>query len=110
MNYNNLTVAGLREELKTRDVSRTGIKLKKDLVARLQQDDTARANANPDASNSVVKAEANLDSSATIEAEDHVDLPAIAVRTETPYVPPPPREPSEYGSDDLFDELDAANT
>jgi RecQ family ATP-dependent DNA helicase len=102
MNYNNLTVAGLREELNNRNLSHTGIRLKKDLVARLQQDDTDKANAD-----APVKAEAGINSSATIKAEADVELPVVPVKTEAPYVPPPPCEPSEYGSDDLFDELDA---
>lgn len=51
MNYHNLTVIGLREELANRGLSGTGIKLKKDLIARLQQDDNDKA----DASSSVIK-------------------------------------------------------
>jgi RecQ family ATP-dependent DNA helicase len=99
MNYDKLTVVVLREELQRRGISSSGIRLKKELVARLQQDDTDKANA--DAAGSI-KVEADINSSATIKAED--DVP---VKTEAPYVPPLPCEPSEYGSDDLFDELDA---
>ncbi|KAI5200943.1 DNA repair protein [Aureobasidium subglaciale] len=84
MNYNHLTVAGLQEELLNRSLSHKDIKLKKHMVARLQQDDidntTDAANAD-----SPSKTEPIVDSSAaTLKAE-----------------------PSEYGSDDLFDELDA---
>jgi RecQ family ATP-dependent DNA helicase len=105
MNYDKLTVAVLREELKSRNLSSTG-ELKKDLIACLQQDDTAKANV--DASD-IVKVEADIHSSVTIKAEDDVDLPVpvVPVKTEALYVPPLPREPSEYGSDDLFDELNA---
>ncbi|KAG9669204.1 ATP-dependent DNA helicase, partial [Aureobasidium melanogenum] len=93
MDYNNLTVIGLREALAKRGLSTTGIKLKKDLVARLQQDDNDEADAP-----SAVKSEANPKSSITVQAEADIKTEALPV---------PPIETSEYGSDDLFDELDA---
>ncbi|KAH0393976.1 hypothetical protein KCU89_g11854, partial [Aureobasidium melanogenum] len=96
MNYTNLTVIGLREELANRGLSTTGIKLKKDLIARLQQDDNDKADAS---------SAANPQSSITVKAEADIDVPSAIVKTEVP--PVPPIEPSEYGSDDLFDELDA---
>ncbi|KEQ62728.1 ATP-dependent DNA helicase [Aureobasidium melanogenum CBS 110374] len=93
MDYNNLTVIGLREELAKRGLTAASIKLKKDLVARLQQDDNDEADAS-----SAVTSEANPKSSITVRAE-------ADIKTET--LPVPPIETSEYGSDDLFDELDA---
>ncbi|KAK6007705.1 hypothetical protein QM012_004519 [Aureobasidium pullulans] len=101
MNYTHLTVIGLREELAIRGLSATGIKLKKDLVARLQQDDNDKA----DASAAAIESEVNPQSSITVTAEADIDGRTAHVKTEA--LPMPPNEPSEYGSDDLFDELDA---
>jgi RecQ family ATP-dependent DNA helicase len=80
MNYNNLTVIGLREEMSRREIPSTGIRLKKDLVARLLLDDKDKATANA--------------SSATVQATASSQ-------------PQPVREASEAASDKLFDELDA---
>ncbi|TIA33953.1 ATP-dependent DNA helicase [Aureobasidium pullulans] len=82
MDYNKLTVVQLRAEQTRRGLSSSGIKLKKDLIARLQQDDAA--------------SEANTDA-----------IQPAAPPPASPPAPPLPKEPSEYGSDDLFDELDA---
>ncbi|KAG9680306.1 ATP-dependent DNA helicase, partial [Aureobasidium melanogenum] len=101
MNYTNLTVIGLREELAKRGLSASAIKLKKDLIARLQQDDKDKA----DASSAAIRPEANPQSSITLKAEADIDVPSAKAKTEALHVPPV--EPSEYGSDDLFDELDA---
>ncbi|KAI4721731.1 ATP-dependent DNA helicase [Aureobasidium sp. EXF-10727] len=104
MNYHNLTVVGLREEFTRRGLSSTGIRLKKDMIARLQQHDNDN---NVNAPSSVVKSEPNIDSSsATVKAEAHDESLPATVKVEALRVPPP-SEPSEYGSDDLFDELDA---
>ncbi|THW21097.1 ATP-dependent DNA helicase [Aureobasidium pullulans] len=86
MDYNKLTVVQLRAEQTRRGLSSSGIKLKKDLIARLQQDD-AESEANTDA----------IQPAAPPPASPPAPRPA----------PPLPQEPSEYGSDDLFDELDA---
>ncbi|THY42825.1 ATP-dependent DNA helicase [Aureobasidium pullulans] len=86
MDYNKLTVVQLRAEQTRRGLSSSGIKLKKDLIARLQQDD-AESEANTDAIQPA--------------APPPVSPPALRP------APPLPQEPSEYGSDDLFDELDA---
>lgn len=96
MNYSNLTVIGLREELANRSLSATNIKLKKDLIARLQQDDNEKAGA----SSAVLKSEADSQSSIT-----DIKVPSAKAKIES--LPVPANEPSEYGSDDLFDELDA---
>ncbi|THX89374.1 ATP-dependent DNA helicase [Aureobasidium pullulans] len=82
MDYNKLTVVQLRAEQTRRGLSSSGIKLKKDLIARLQQDD------------------------AESEASTDAIQPAAPPPAPRP-APPLPQEPSEYGSDDLFDELDA---
>ncbi|THW26899.1 ATP-dependent DNA helicase [Aureobasidium pullulans] len=82
MDYNKLTVVQLRAEQTRRGLSNSGIKLKKDLIARLQEDD-AESEANTDA------------------------IQPAAPPPASPPAPPLPEEPSEYGSDDLFDELDA---
>ncbi|THX44296.1 ATP-dependent DNA helicase [Aureobasidium pullulans] len=86
MDYNKLTVVQLRAEQTRRGLSSSGIKLKKDLIARLQEDD-AESEANTDA----------IQPAAPPPASPPAPRPA----------PPLPQEPSEYGSDDLFDELDA---
>ncbi|KAI5208516.1 hypothetical protein E4T39_01175 [Aureobasidium subglaciale] len=47
MDYNQLTVAKLKDELKGRDIPNTGLKLKKDYVDRLEQDDSEKALEQP---------------------------------------------------------------
>ncbi|KAG9750782.1 ATP-dependent DNA helicase, partial [Aureobasidium melanogenum] len=69
MNYSNLTSIGLREEMANRGLSATSIKLKKELIARLQQDDKDKA----DASSAAIKSEANPQSS-TVKAEADIDM------------------------------------
>ncbi|KAH0353481.1 hypothetical protein KCU83_g2974, partial [Aureobasidium melanogenum] len=44
MDYNQLTVAKLKDELKERDIPSTGLKLKKDYIDRLEQHDLDQAN------------------------------------------------------------------
>ncbi|KAI4720656.1 hypothetical protein E4T48_03133 [Aureobasidium sp. EXF-10727] len=48
MDYNSLTVAKLKDELKERDIPSTGLKLKKDFVDRLEQHDQETLNQQPD--------------------------------------------------------------
>ena len=43
MDYNSLTVAKLKDELKERDIPSTGLKLKKDYIDRLEQHDKDQA-------------------------------------------------------------------
>jgi hypothetical protein len=47
MDYNSLTVAKLKDELKERDIPSTGLKLKKDFVDRLEQHDAETATQDP---------------------------------------------------------------
>ncbi|THV86462.1 hypothetical protein D6D29_01540 [Aureobasidium pullulans] len=53
MDYTQLTVAKLKDELKERDIPSTGLKLKKDFVDRLEQDDSDKVKDQPTASPAV---------------------------------------------------------
>ncbi|KAG9729297.1 ATP-dependent DNA helicase, partial [Aureobasidium melanogenum] len=64
-----VAASGLREEMANRGLSATSIKLKKELIARLQQDDKDKA----DASSAAIKSEANPQSS-TVKAEADIDM------------------------------------
>lgn len=93
MDYSALTVVKLKDELKTRGLPSSQIKFKKDMIICLLQDDIKKASHTPASSATVVAAPVSTPVPAPVSAP--VDVP---VSTD---------QDSEYGSDDLFDELDA---
>ncbi|KAI5276675.1 hypothetical protein E4T47_00384 [Aureobasidium subglaciale] len=115
MDYNQLTVAKLKDELKERDIPNTGLKLKKDYIDRLEQDDSEKALEQPAVSPNPPKQSLDLDlenqdldlasskdnaaaspTPAAPTSEDKPEVPESVAPTELPDSKPSPEtEPQE---------------
>ncbi|KAG9999803.1 hypothetical protein KCU78_g15701, partial [Aureobasidium melanogenum] len=90
MDYNQLTVAKLKDELKERDIPSTGLKLKKDYIDRLEQHDLDQANQQRNAS-----LETPTENSATVDPSSTADLPPVAEDKPEPIENQEPAEPAQ---------------
>ncbi|KAH0009781.1 hypothetical protein KCU72_g15321, partial [Aureobasidium melanogenum] len=90
MDYNQLTVAKLKDELKERDIPSTGLKLKKDYIDRLEQHDLDQANQQRNAS-----LETPTEDSATVDPSSTADLPPVAEDKPEPIENQEPAEPAQ---------------
>ncbi|KAH0373273.1 hypothetical protein KCU65_g606, partial [Aureobasidium melanogenum] len=96
MDYSQLTVAKLKDELKERDIPSTGLKLKKDYIDRLEQHDKDQAiqQQNP-------SLETPAEDSATIDPSYTADPSPIAEDKPEPIQDQEPAEPTQETVADL---------
>ncbi|KAH0173774.1 hypothetical protein KCU67_g1104, partial [Aureobasidium melanogenum] len=90
MDYNQLTVAKLKDELKERDIPSTGLKLKKDYIDRLEQHDLDQANQQQNAS-----LDTPTEDSATVDPPSTADLPPVAEDKPEPIDNQEPAQPAQ---------------
>ncbi|KAI4748816.1 hypothetical protein E4T50_00856 [Aureobasidium sp. EXF-12298] len=90
MDYNQLTVAKLKDELKERDIPSTGLKLKKDYIDRLEQHDLDQANQQQN-----VSLDTPTEDSATVDPSSTADLPPVAEDKPEPIDNQEPAEPAQ---------------
>ncbi|KAH0354090.1 hypothetical protein KCU81_g1036, partial [Aureobasidium melanogenum] len=73
MDYSQLTVAKLKDELKERDIPSTGLKLKKDYIDRLEQHDKDHANQQQ-----IPSLDTPAEDPATTDPSSSADIPPVA--------------------------------
>lgn len=97
MDYNSLTVAKLKDELKERDIPSTGLKLKKDYIDRLEQHDLDQANQQPQPSQTGpnVSLDTPTEDSSTINPSGVADLPPVAEDKSEAIEDQDPTEPTQ---------------